>query len=333
MKPEPANYPEHCSGTRTISGFQGLIGDGSGNELYENNINCQTIIQPECARGEVSISFERFDLGEGDYINIHGGPSTDFPIIATLDQNNTPNGNYTSNNDGILLNFITDNTNQGTGWDVKYSSIVCSALTFNEPSGTITDGSGTCDYESGTTCFWYIEPTGASQIILNFTEFDLDVPTHDLLIIYENDFSTPVATYNSSQTPSSNIIINASKAIIRFVSYSSETNVGSGWSVDYTSNSTVSVNELINFDNLVKVYPNPFNENAFIEIGNSNNCNVSLTLTDIVGKTIASKSLGVIGTKQTVSLKDLDIKLTQKGIYLLNVEIDNQVKTYKLISE
>jgi hypothetical protein len=330
MQPE-INYPTHCSENRTITGFEGLVSDGSGNEPYNSNINCQTLIQPECRTGEVSISFERFDLGSGDFINIHAGPTVDFPIIATLDQSNLPNGHYSSNNNGILLNFVTDENTEGTGWDLSYTSTSCNSYTFTMPEGEISDGSGSCDYETGLSCFWTIQPEGATQITLNFTEFDLDNPSADFIIVYQGSYSNPIATLNTNNPPSSEIIVNADKAIIRFISLTDD-NVGDGFTLEYAANN-VAIDNIVDFDNDIKVFPNPFSDNAYIELNNIENKNVNIKLTDIVGKTIAQRNINNDVNNSTISLNDLDINLREKGIYLLNITIDNQIKTYKLISE
>jgi len=333
IQPE-ANYPEGCSGTRTITGFEGLVEDGSGKELYENNINCNTIIQPECARGKVKVSFETFDLAAGDYIYLYNGITVDDPVVAVFDMVNTPGDlEYTSTNNGMLIKFITDGSGNAEGWDLSYSSTVCSSITSTEGSGTFGDGSGSCDYDDGSfLCYWYIEPAGATQITLNFTEFDLDSPDHDYVTVYDGvSGATVYGPFKGSTPPSGNLVVNSSEVKVRFKGYS-DGNAGAGWSFDYTSN-VVGIDDVINVDELVKVYPNPFSSDAFVEISNTDSKNVRIILTDIVGKRIADKDFGSLSSTTTISLSDLGNIDFEKGMYLLNVQIGNQIKTYKLISE
>ncbi len=328
-----SNFPENCSGTRTITGFEGLISDGSGSSLYQNNLNCNTIIQPECARGKVMLTFEKFDLAAGDEVYLYDGVSATDDIIAVLSSDNLPGTEqFTSSNNGMLIRFYTNGSGRASGWDASYTSSVCSSITSIRGEGTMTDGSGTCDYETGEYCNWYITPPGATQITLNFTEFDLDTPDHDYIQVYDEAEGTLVGTYKMSTPPPANLTVNTSEVKIRFRSYTNETNVGSGWSVDYTSN-VVGIDDVINFDELVKVYPNPFNTEAFVEISNPNQESVRIALTDLVGKKLADKTIGDFSGTKTISTSDLGQIDFKPGIYLLNIQIGNQTKTYKLISD
>jgi len=329
-----SNYPEYCAGTRIISGFEGLFGDGSGREDYQNNTDCLTLVQPECARGKVSVTFERFELAAGDVLYLHNGPTVDDPVIATLDMDNEPSGQYSSTNNGLLIHFVTNGSETAGGWDAKYSSTVCGAITTTDAQGALTDGSGTCDYDLGLNCYFMIEPAFATQITINFTEFDLDSPSHDYVKIYDGETNSTLVTFDSSNPPTSPYVVNSSKAKVRFKTYSTEDNVGQGWALNYTSDgSSVGVDKLIDIDGLVKVYPNPFRGNAFVEIANTESKEIKIVLTDIVGKTIAEKNFESFSKTTTISLSDLTTANFEKGIYLLNIQIGNQVKTYKLISE
>ncbi len=327
------NYPENCVGTKTITGFEGLISDGSGSDLYQNNLNCNTIIQPECARGKVMLTFNKFDLAPGDEVYLYDGISSSDDIIAVLSSDNLPGTEqFTSSNNGMLVRFYTNSSGRAAGWDASYTSSVCSAITSTRGEGTMTDGSGTCDYETGAYCNWYITPPGATQITLNFTEFDLDTPDHDYVQVYDNVTGDLIGTYKMSTPPPSNLVINSSEVKIRFRSYTSETNVGAGWSVDYTSD-VVGIDHLIDFDELVKVYPNPFKSDAFVKISNPNQEPVRILITDLVGKKLIDKTIGDFSGTKTISISELGRVDFKTGIYLLNVQIGNQTKTYKLISE
>ena len=70
-----------------------------------------------------------------------------------------------------------------------------------------------------------------------------------------------------------------------------------------------------------------------MEISNTDSKEVSMVLTDIVGKRIAEKDFGSFSNSTTISLSELGNVNFEKGIYLLNVQVGNQIRTYKLISE
>ncbi len=324
------DYPEHCSDNRIIDGFNGIFGDGSGNELYQNNQDCQTLIQPKCKTGKVTLTFNNFDLSIGDQINLYNGNSINDPLITTLDKNNLPSGQYTSNSGALLIQFITDNSENAQGWEAVYKTETCSYAKRTERGGVVEDGSGSCDYNPGEDCTYYIEPENQTRITLRFSEFNLDTPDKDYLKVYNAD-GTLLETFQQSNPPNGDFVVNSSKVRLRFRSYSDE-NIGTGWKLKYLSGE-VDVNEIINFNELIKIYPNPFSSNAFIQVSNTNSKKVNITLTDIVGKTILKKALGNFTNTRTISLSEIGFTDVNKGMYLLNIQIGNQIKTYKLISE
>lgn len=332
IKPEAANYPEFCSGTRTINGFEGVFGDGSGNELYENNINCNTVIYPDCARGGISLSFVKFDLAAGDYVNIYDGASDTDPLIATLDANYVPADElYESSNEALLIKFVTNSSGRAGGWDAKYKGYVCANLDATAAFGTVSDGSGSCDYEPSTSCNTFIKVPGATQTTLTFTEFNVDSPDRDYVMIYDLSGPTLLHTFKASTAPTGDIVVPSGDVRIRFRSYSDAT-VGTGWTIDYSTISS-EVEAIQSLEELIKVYPNPFKEDAFIEISNPNNEQVNVLLTDIVGKKIASHNFGNFNDKRVISLKDITDSKFSKGVYILNIQLGNEFKSYKLFSE
>lgn len=75
----------------------------------------------------------------------------------------------------------------------------------------------------------------------------------------------------------------------------------------------------------VSVYPNPISEVLNIEM-QENQLPVSALITDTQGKTIVKKMLHQ--TANTIDLSEL-----KNGIYILTINIDSQVATYKIIKE
>ncbi len=336
IKPKADAYPSHCSEERIITGKEGLFGDGSGNENYQNNINCRTIIQPECYNGIVKLRFERFDLAEDDVIKIYNGVSKNDRLIAIINAENPPGDKiYTSTNGGMLIRFITNSKNTATGWDASYISESCDEIHVKEGSGIISDGSGSCDYETNTNCLWYLEPMNASEFILNFSEFNLDSPEHDYVDIYKNSEQSQnrVMRLKGTEMPPENIKINADRVILKFKSYSefSEPNVGAGWTLHFTTD--VDAIETIPTKGLVKVYPNPFNKDAVIDIENPSREPIYLSLTNLVGQVMATKHFENIDEDMSIHLSDMTDTKFEKGIYFLNIRVGNKVQSYKLISE
>ena len=103
------------------------------------------------------------------------------------------------------------------------------------PSGTISDGSGSANYNNNAFCKWVIAPAGATQISLNFTAFNTEA-NYDTVFVYDGpDETFPVlATWWGTTLPATiNTTAGIGAMCIRFTSDVST--VGSGWSANYTS--------------------------------------------------------------------------------------------------
>lgn len=113
----------------------------------------------------------------------------------------------------------------------------CSGQTWlTAPSGTVTDGSGTANYNDNSFCKWVIAPPGATQIFLNFTQFNLEVG-FDTVFIYggTDTLGTPLTYTGTTLPPSIQTPTGVGGVLVKFKSDDSFT--GSGWSFNYTSNS------------------------------------------------------------------------------------------------
>lgn len=113
----------------------------------------------------------------------------------------------------------------------------CSGQTWlTAPSGTVTDGSGNANYNDNSNCKWVIAPPGATQITINFTQFNLEVG-YDTVFVYggTDTTGTPLVYTGTTlpgpiQTPAG-----LGAVCIKFKSDISVT--GTGWSFYYTTTS------------------------------------------------------------------------------------------------
>lgn len=110
----------------------------------------------------------------------------------------------------------------------------CSGTTnLTAPSGTITDGSGSANYNNNANCKWVIAPAGATQIQLTFTAFDTEA-NYDTVFVYDGpDETYPVlATWWGNTLPP---VINTTSGVgamcVRFTSDVTQT--AGGWSANY----------------------------------------------------------------------------------------------------
>ncbi|MFZ4400931.1 MAG: CUB domain-containing protein [Bacteroidales bacterium] len=112
----------------------------------------------------------------------------------------------------------------------------CSGTTnLTASTGTITDGSGTANYNNNANCKWIIAPPGATQISLNFTNFDTEA-NYDTVFVYNGPGDTYplLATWWGNTLPPA-IITTAGNGAMCIKFKSDITQTAGGWSANYTS--------------------------------------------------------------------------------------------------
>ena len=110
----------------------------------------------------------------------------------------------------------------------------CSGTTnLTAPSGTISDGSGTSNYNNNANCKWVIAPAGATQISLTFTAFDTEA-NYDTVFVYDgpNETFPVLATWwGNTLPPVINTSAGSGAMCVRFKSDVSQT--AGGWTANY----------------------------------------------------------------------------------------------------
>ncbi len=110
----------------------------------------------------------------------------------------------------------------------------CSGITtLHTPTGTITDGSGNNDYNNNSDCRWKIQPSGANNITLNFTSFDIIDP-YDTVYVYDGGTTaSPLLAASTGNTVPDPITSTGGIMLVRFSTDAS--NTAPGWTANYTS--------------------------------------------------------------------------------------------------
>lgn len=98
---------------------------------------------------------------------------------------------------------------------------------------------------------------------------------------------------------------------------------------DYTYSNAVIIKNDPKANELITVYPNPFNDKVTITVLANTQNNISLLLIDINGKEVLNSVMSVEPGTSTFDLNELN-KL-KNGIYFLRVLMDNEIKTIKLV--
>lgn len=110
-----ASRPEYCDFNQYTEPY-GSFTDGSGDMNYINNTFCQFQIMPPDAN-EVLLTFNEFDLGDGDVLKVYQTNPTS--LIEELTGSELPDA-ITSTSGAMMLVFQTDNLYAGAGFDASY---------------------------------------------------------------------------------------------------------------------------------------------------------------------------------------------------------------------
>lgn len=111
-----------CSGTNSTSATSGTLYDSGGpSGYYQNNENCQFLINPGCT-GTVSISFSQFYLeGCCDYFKVYNGLTTAAPLLGTFNGTTMPPTLY-ANSGKMLITWSSDGSVTYDGFSATWTS-------------------------------------------------------------------------------------------------------------------------------------------------------------------------------------------------------------------
>ena len=233
---EDLTYTEFCSGTTILTENSGTISDGSENQNYRDNANCEWLIEVE-DDFKIILEFTEFNTeNDYDYVHIYDGDGSSSNLLGQFSGNSIPE-NIISSSNKMFISFTSDEFMSESGWSANYYStdeeIFCSGNTIlTEPSGTLSDGSGNENYSNFSNCSWLIQPDNADGITLEFSEFNLE--QNDYLRIYDGstNWSSLIGTYTGSTIPQT---INSSSGSL-YIEFSSDDELNNtGWTANYTA--------------------------------------------------------------------------------------------------
>ncbi len=311
------NYPSYCNSVSDIYGVEGNFNDGSGPENYQDNSNCFWTILPECGQN-IYLSFDYFDVKSGDTLIIYDGTTLSDPILAKLSNEMELPADLFSDKGGVLLNFVTNSSETGGGWTISYSVDFCKGEKYlTEPNGTLTDGSGNCDYKDASLCRWTINPAGALSISLDFSEFDLS-PGIDNVKIYKDEISSDnlVEKFNFLNPPQP-LTINSDKVVVYF--FSDSENHSGGWSLVYSSYLDPNeINNIKSIDN-INLWPNPAKNTLYVSFDSDFNKPTKVILINTLGEVVYNNIV------EDNNKMQIDIKSFPQGIYFVKLTSGNSL--------
>ncbi len=321
-------YPYYCQGDKILEATDGTIDDGSGPVYdYLSGTNCSWLIAPEDSVENISLEFLRFHTSMGDVLSVYDGEDASAPLLGTFEGDELPD-EITSTGDKLFLTFTSNGSDEAPGWLLKYTSeipVYCAGMTsYTEQSGYFSDGSGPRDYHNSTTCMWMLDPPGASELTLNFLEFNteqdvdkvqvFDLETQELLAEYSGDISPAPVTSPSGRM---------------FVTFSSNYTVTApGWEAYYETD-LVGTKEY-SLDETLQVYPNPARDKVNLKWRTYSEAALTIELSNISGQIMFRKELG---SQPGTCHLSLDVSGYGPGIYFLKFILDGEMVYRKLILE
>ncbi|MDD4596793.1 MAG: C10 family peptidase [Lentimicrobiaceae bacterium] len=287
--PDPAYYPYGCN-NHVITSSRGSFEDNSGPLAnYESNSHCTWLIHPTDSVLDIQVTFDRFELGSGDVVNIYDGFDASAPLIASY--NSTDNSAVVNSSGSMLfVELITDETENGQGFVAAFSSTypafcTSSTTTYTDPDGHISDGSGPKNYNNNTMCKWKIDPGAlANELTLVFTEFDLEENVDFIKIFSIPDYQV-LGDFTGSTLPPS-VVSATGKMMIIFSS--NGYNTGAGFEADYyTLNVSSQTQE---FAGNLAIFPNPASEYANLKFSLDEGANVEFGIFNMMGQRVYNES-------------------------------------------
>ncbi|MBN2173565.1 MAG: C10 family peptidase [Bacteroidales bacterium] len=324
------SYPVYCGGADTLNYFEGSICDASGPlNNYPDNTQASWLIDPQTEMDSITnitIALKRFDLYEGDLLNIYDGEDNTAPLLAGLTGSSLPDP-ITSTGNKVFIEFITDGQNTAEGFYLNYTCEQpdwCAGMTqVTEPAATFDDGSGDFYYYNGTTCMWLINPGINHPLTLGFNYFNTE-EINDKLKIYDADTQELLAEISGEyETPPPPVTSPSGKMMLAFQTSSSVRN--DGWEVTY--NMTALNENLSPFH--FSLQPNPASGKIKITYTLHNQNQTIIELTDITGKKVKRLQNEVMPAGNHSINCDID-DLPQ-GIYFCQLRAGNEMITKKIV--
>jgi len=310
------NFPYYCNGTTTLTRHNGMLEDGSGPvDPYSAGLSCGWLIAPDDSITDLTLVFEKFDVTAGiDVLNVYDGPDASFPLLGSFTGSAMPPA-LSASGPVLFIEFLTSG-NLGSGWKAAYQSSVvsyCSGLTtYDEPEGSINDGSAGRPYHNNTVCKFKIEPEGASSILISFDALNTE-PNNDVVKIFDFVTQTLIGNYSGTEIPE-NILVPSGKAYVLF--FTDDDVQGEGFELTYTGLTTGIEMAETGLSGKLKLrcYPNPVKDWLRIEIGCPEEMNVALSLLSADGRIVKASENYTISANRTVFMNMAEIS---NGMYFL----------------
>jgi len=315
--PEDPDYPYIATGETSLTSVSGSFTDGSGPaEDYPSGMDASWLIDPQTDTDSIThitLNFIQFNTSSSDYLRVYDGGSTNDVMLGEFSGDELP-GTINSTGNQMLITFTSTGT--GEGFKAEYNThapTYCQAQQFyTDPSGTVTDGSGTFHYNNQTTCIYIIQHPEGVNYNIEFTEFQTE-ENKDVITIYDGDQNV-IGEYSGNTLPG---YIQIETDMV-FITWSTNATIkDQGWSFDYTVDG-VGIEENFEYDNL-NIYPNPTSNLLNVSFDIEKSETLEIQLLNMNGQVLQNEiHNGFTGRYQ----QSFDLNNYPKGIYILSIISD-----------
>jgi M6 family metalloprotease-like protein len=158
-----------CTGTQTLTANSGTFTDGSGNQNYGDNADCNWLIQPTSGAQPITLNFTAFATETtNDFVEVFDGSTSAAPSLGVFSGSSLP-PSVTSTGGSMLVHFSSDNnTISGTGWNANYTTPTPSGIVMNPDTVFLTANAGANGvFSIVTTSTWTITDNATWLVVAN----------------------------------------------------------------------------------------------------------------------------------------------------------------------
>jgi PKD repeat protein len=132
-----------CRPMQIYNATAGRFDDGSGpTKNYFNNADCKWMINSGDTNSIVQLIFKNFNVGSGDTLYAYSRYATGDTLIKKYFGSIATDTIY-SVSDKLVLNFKSDNSGSGPGWEVNFGSLPKPKFDFRAASVNVCSGAST----------------------------------------------------------------------------------------------------------------------------------------------------------------------------------------------
>ncbi|XP_005387022.1 PREDICTED: cubilin [Chinchilla lanigera] len=202
---------------------------------YPANKECIWYIHTEPGK-RIQLTIHDFDVEyeatcRYDVLEVYGGPDFHSPRLTQLcaPRSSVTPIQVSSTGNELTVRFKTDSSVNGRGFNASWEALSggCGGI-FHTPNGEIHSPNYPNQYRSNTECTWVIQVEKNHHILLNFTDFDLELPD-SCITTYDGvspTTTTRLASVCGRQQLSNPITSSGDSLYVRFQSGASRQNRG-----------------------------------------------------------------------------------------------------------